>query len=134
MSIAPSRSEGHLVAELPNGQLLGPCVAVDHPASCVDDGDRHRRVADHLLESELGDRLGTQRGHQSPHTPVMPTPSLSGLARKFAHVSGSEGSEGSGGEGRGLGVGLGEELVEVLAGELPLERRGDLLVAPTEGE
>jgi hypothetical protein len=55
---------------------------------------------------------------------------LSGLARKFAHVS----RRGSGGEGGDSGVGLGEELVEVLAGKLPLEGRGDLLVASAEGE
>jgi AraC-like DNA-binding protein len=56
---------------------------------------------------------------------------LSGLARKFAHVFGCGGS---GGEGCRSGVGLGEELVQVLAGELPLERRGELLVAAAEGE
>ena len=39
------------------------------------------------------------------------------------------------GEGRGLcGVGLGEQLVEVGAGELPLEGGGDLFVAAAEGE
>jgi hypothetical protein len=56
---------------------------------------------------------------------------LSALARKFAHVSRREGS---GSERGGLGVGLGQEFVEVLAGEFPLEGRGDLLVASTEGE
>ena len=42
----------------------------------------------------------------------------------------------SGGERGGLGGvrGLGEELVEVVAGELPLERRCDLLVAAAEGQ
>ena len=41
----------------------------------------------------------------------------------------------SGGERGGLGEGRGlrEELVEVLAGELPLERRRDLLVSPAGG-
>jgi hypothetical protein len=40
----------------------------------------------------------------------------------------------SGGEGRGFvgAVGLGEELVEVVAGELPLEGRGDLFVVASE--
>ena len=52
---------------------------------------------------------------------------LSALAHKFAHVFGS------GGFGGGADELLGET-VEVGAGELPLERLGDLLVAATERE
>jgi hypothetical protein len=61
---------GHLVAELPAGQLLRPSVAVEHPAGRVEDGDRHWRVANHLLEAEPRDLLGDQRGHQ-PHRNTM---------------------------------------------------------------
>ena len=55
---------------------------------------------------------------------------LSSLARKFAHVWAS------GGEVLGWvrGIELVEDAVEVLAGELPLERLGDLLVAAAEVE
>jgi len=38
-----------------------------------------------------------------------------------------------GGDRRGLGaIGLGQKVVEIVAGELPLERRGDLFVAAAE--
>jgi hypothetical protein len=40
----------------------------------------------------------------------------------------------SGGEGQSWLVDAGEEPVEVVAGELPLERRGDLLVVAAEGQ
>jgi hypothetical protein len=52
---------------------------------------------------------------------------LSAVARKFADVFGL------GGLGGGLVESLGEA-VEISAGELPLERLGDLLVAATERE
>src|SRR3954451_24064490 len=54
-------------------------------------------------------------------------PTLSGPLRKFV--------DGSGGELRRGGlVEAGEEVVQVGAGELPLERLGDLLVVAAEGE
>ncbi len=51
-----------------------------------------------------------------------------------AKWSGSEVRARIGSGGQGGGVGFGEELVEVVAGEFPLEWCGDLLVAAREGE
>src|SRR5215207_7029480 len=56
---------------------------------------------------------------------------LSALARKFGNVLPAAWS---GGEGQSWLVDAGEEPVEVVAGELPLERRGDLLVVAAEGQ
>jgi hypothetical protein len=41
---------GHFGVELAARQVPCSVVGVDHPAGGVDDGDRHRSVADHLLE------------------------------------------------------------------------------------
>jgi hypothetical protein len=78
-------------------------------------------------DNRIAHEGGWQRAKRSPRLPTTRPALAASAAQKFAHVSG--------GECGGLGtVGLRQKLVEVLAGELPLEGRGDLFVAASEGE